>query len=185
MEATGTISVGESTDAQAYIRGRRGISPRWMMGIGLLGMIAAGLPAGFWATGSWTLAGLTVEATIFGLAVALVGLRLLGRPSISKALAARGQRFDLPLTLRQTPEELVYDLGEVVLSARWSCVTDLYQTRKYWVFLVQSSAMVLPRRFFATPEAEKAFIAEALSRMPDAARGRSPQAVKLADARQS
>jgi len=49
------------------------------------------------------------------------------------------------------------------------------------VFLVQSSAMVLPRRFFASPEAERAFIAEALSHMTEAARARSPDATRIVD----
>lgn len=95
-----------------------------------------------------------------------------------KALAKRGQAYEQPLSLRLTPEALVYDLGDLTMTANWRCVTDLFQTRKYWVFLVQSSAMVLPRRFFTTAEAEHNFIAEAMSRMTDAARARSPDAAK-------
>jgi hypothetical protein len=96
-----------------------------------------------------------------------------------KALADRGQSYEQALTLRLMPEALVYDLADLTMTARWPCVTDLYQTKKHWVFLVQSSAMVLPRRFFATPEAERDFIAEAMSRMADAARARSPDAVRV------
>jgi hypothetical protein len=107
-------------------------------------------------------------------------IQMLIGPSMRKALAERGQAYEQPLTLRLTPEALVYDLGELTMTARWPCVTDLYRTRKYWVFLVQSSAMMLPRRFFATPEAERDFIAAATLRMTDAARARSPDATKLA-----
>jgi hypothetical protein len=96
-----------------------------------------------------------------------------------KALAERGQAYEQSLTLRLTPEALVYDLADLTMTARWPCVTDLYQTRKYWVFLVQSSAMVLPRRFFITPEAERDFIVEAMARMTDAARARSPDAARV------
>jgi len=39
--------------------------------------------------------------------------------------------------------------------------------------------MVLPRRFFANPEAEQDFIVEAMSRMTDAARARSRDAAKI------
>lgn len=75
-------------------------------------------------------------------------------------------------------EALVYDLVELTMSARWACVTDLYYTRKYSVFLVQSSAMVLPRRFFTSPETEHDFMVEAMSRMTDAARARSKDAAR-------
>lgn len=75
-----------------------------------------------------------------------------GRLSMRKALAKRGQAYEQPLSLRLTPEALVYDLGDLTMTANWRCVTDLFQTRKYWVFLVQSSAMVLPRRFLQPPK---------------------------------
>jgi len=101
----------------------------------------------------------------------------LAGPAMRRALAKRGQRYEQALTLRLTPQALVYDLADLTMTANWPCVTDLYRTSKYWVFLVQSSAMVLPRRFFASTEAERAFIAEAMSRMSDAARARSPDAV--------
>lgn len=96
-----------------------------------------------------------------------------------KALAERAVEYEQPLTLRLTPDAIVYDLADLTMTARWRCVTDLYQTRKYWVFLVQSSAMVLPRRFFETPDAEREFIIEATSRMTDAARLRSADAIRI------
>jgi len=96
-----------------------------------------------------------------------------------KALAKRGTAYEQSLTFRLTSEAIVYDLGDLTMTARWPCVTDLYQTRKYWVFLVQSSAMVLPRRFFATLEAERDFIIEVTSRMTDAARARSPDVARF------
>ena len=96
-----------------------------------------------------------------------------------KALTERGQSYEQQLTFRLTPEAIVYELADLTMTARWSCVTDLYQTRKYWVFLMQSSAMVLPRRFFATCEDELNFIAQAISQMPAAARERSPDATRI------
>jgi hypothetical protein len=122
---------------------------------------------------------MAVDFTIGGLLVGVLLVQALAGPALRRALAARGQKHELALTLRLTPEAIVYDLVDLTMTAGWSCVTDLYRTRKHWVFLVQSSAMVLPRRFFATPEAERDFIAEALSRMTDAARARSPDAVGM------
>jgi len=106
-------------------------------------------------------------------------IRALMGPSMRKALAARGQACEQVLTLRLTDDAIIYDLGDLSMTARWACVTDLYRSPKHWVFLVQSSAMVLPRRFFMTPEAERDFIGEAMAMMSDAARARSPDAAKL------
>lgn len=179
MEAKGAIAAGETTAGLAYVKARRGLSPRQAKAIIIIGMVAIGIPMGAWLSGSWRAAAYSVEFAMVGLVVgALIAQALIG-PLTRKALALRGQAFEQPLVFRLTPEALVYDLADVTMTARWSCVTDLYRTRKYWVFLVQSSAMVLPRRFFATPEAERDFIAEAMSRMTGAARARSPDAAEL------
>lgn len=180
MEATGILAVGESATAMAYIKARRGVSPRQMKAIFLICMLAVGIPLGAWASGSWLAATLSVEFALVGAGAGMLIIQKLAGPSMRKALAERGQAYEQVLTLRLTPEALVYDLADLKMIARWPCVTDLYRTRKYWVFLVQSSAMVLPRRFFAAPEAEHDFIAEAMSRMTDAARARSPDAARLA-----
>jgi hypothetical protein len=182
MEATGVLVVGESAAAMAYIKARRGVSPRQMKAILLICMAAVGIPIGAWVSGSWLAAVLAVEFTIAGLAVGVLIVHRVTGPSMRKALAERGQAFEQPLTLRLTPEAVTYDLTDVLMTARWACVTDLYRTPKHWVFLVQSSAMVLPRRFFSTSEAERAFIAEAVSQMSAAARDRSPKAIRFAGA---
>lgn len=179
MEATGVLAVGESTTALAYIKARRGLSPRQVKVILMVCILAVGIPVGAWTSGSWLAAAMSVEFAVLGLGVGLLVIQMLAGPSMRKALAKRGQAYEQSLTLRLTPEALVYDLADMTMTARWPCVTDLYQTRKYWVFLVQSSAMVLPRRFFTTPQAERDFIAEAMSRMTDAARARSPDATRV------
>jgi hypothetical protein len=179
MEAWGILAAGESNAALAYVKARRGISQRQMKTILFVCMVAVGLPVGTWVSGSWSASLPSVEFAILGLIIGLFIIQALAGPAMRRALAKRGQEYELPLTLRLTPEAIVYDLADVTMTARWSCVTDLYRTRKYWVFLVQSSAMILPRRFFASPEAEREFIAEALSRMTDAARARSPDAVRV------
>ena len=179
MEASGILAAGESSAAMAYIKARRGVSPRQIKGILLVCMLAVGIPLGAWASGSWGSAMLSVESAIGGLFLGVLLVQVMAGPAMRKALAERGQRYEQALAFRLTPGALVYDLGDLTMTADWSCVTDLYRTRKYWVFLVQSSAMVLPRRFFATPEAEREFIAEAMSRMTATARARSPDAAKV------
>jgi len=179
MEASGILAAGESSSAMAYIKARRGVSLRQTKAILIVCMLAVGTPVGAWASGSWFTAILSVEFALGGLLLGVFILQRLAGPAMRKALAERGQRYEQALTLRVTPEALVYDLADLTMTASWPCVTDLYRTRKYWVFLVQSSAMVLPRRFFATPGAEREFIAEAMSRMSGAARARSPDAVRV------
>jgi len=177
MEASGVLAVGESAAAMAYIKARRGVSPRQVKAILVICMLAVGIPLGAWASGSWSSATVSVECALGGLVLGVFMVHWLAGPAMRRALAKRGQRYEQALTLRLTPQALVYDLADLTMTANWPCVTDLYRTSKYWVFLVQSSAMVLPRRFFASTEAERAFIAEAMSRMSDAARARSPDAV--------
>ncbi|KQM21321.1 YcxB family protein [Novosphingobium sp. Leaf2] len=179
MEATGVLLAGESTAALGYVKGRRGLSPRQSMVIVLVCMLTIGIGVGGWITGDWVAAVLSAEFAFVGLGGGLFVIHRLSAPAMRKALARRGQAYEHLLTLRITPEGLVYDLADLVMTANWACVTDLFATRKHWVFLVQSSAMILPRRFFATPEAERDFIAEALSHMTDAARARSPDAAKV------
>jgi hypothetical protein len=142
-------------------------------------MLAVGIPVGAWASGSWLGAALSVEFAIVGLIVGALVVQRIAGPLMRKALTERGQPYEQQLTFRLTPEGIVYDLTDLTMTARWSCVSDLYRTRKYWVFLVQSSAMVLPRRFFATREDELNFIAQAMSQMPAAAQERSPDATRL------
>lgn len=163
----------------AYIKARRGLSPRQIKVILLVCMLTVGILLGGWISGLWLTAVMSVDFAIGGLLLGLLLVQALAAPAMRKALAARGQNPRLALTLRLTPKTIVYDLVDLTMTASWSCVTDLYQTRRHWVFLAQSSAMVLPRRFFATLEAEREFIAEALSLMTDAARARSPDAVRI------
>ena len=179
MEATGVLAAGESSAAMAYIKARRGLSPRQTMLILLICMCALGVPVGIWTSSSWLNAVLPVEFAIVGLIVGALIVRRASAPLMRKALTARGQTYEQQLNLRLAPEAIVYDLADLTMTARWSCVTDLYLTRKYLVFLVQSSAMVLPRRFFATREDERDFIAQAMSLMPAAAQRRSPDAAKV------
>lgn len=180
MQASGILKIGETTTALAYVKGRRGISPRQVKLILILCMTLIGLPAGAWASGSWVAAAVSVECAIIGLGVGvLLATRLIG-PSGRKALAERGQPCEHSFTLRLSADALTYELGNLTMTARWPDVTDLYRTRRYWVFLIQNTAVVLPRRVFATEQAEHAFITEAASWMTTDARARSPDVTKSA-----
>ncbi|ADL00164.1 YcxB family protein [Brevundimonas subvibrioides] len=177
MDVSGELVVGESEAAMVYAKARRGMSPRQMKLALVVCMLLVAIPVGRWISGSWLSAIVTAEFAVVGLVVGLVLARALAGPAMRKALAARGQGHVIDVTFRLTQDALVYDLGDVTMTARWACVTDLFRTRKHWVFLVQSSAIVLPRRFFSTPEVERTFIANAMSRMTEPARARSRDAL--------
>jgi hypothetical protein len=68
MEAAGVLAVGESTTAMAYVKGRRGVSPRQVKAVLLVCMLGIGIPAARWLSGSWLTATLSVECALIGLA---------------------------------------------------------------------------------------------------------------------
>lgn len=185
MEVSGVIQAGESAAALGAIKGRRGLSPRWARVILLLPIMAVAIPINAWITGSLTKGAGVVECVIISAFAGGLIVRGLAPPMMRQALARRDQAFDQALTVRLTPQAVVYDLDHLVMTADWACVTDLYRTKRYWVFLVQSSAMVLPRRLFATAQDEARFIAQAVSFMTPAARARSPDAVGVGVAKVS
>jgi hypothetical protein len=180
MEVSGTIRAGESAAAMGAIKARRGLSPRQARWIVIALIVIIGIPSDAWITHSWSKGAACVEVIVITTFCAGLIVQALTTPTLRKALAARGQAFEQAMTLRLTPDAVSWDLGDLTMTATWPCVTDVYRTKQYWVFLVQSSAMILPRRFFATPQAEALFIAEAASRLTPAARARSPDAVQTA-----
>jgi hypothetical protein len=93
------------------------------------------------------------------------------------AFLRKSQPLDLPLRVQLTPEHLVYELGDTVSYAKWRCVTEVFRSHDYWIFVVQGSGVFAPRRLFAGPADEHGFISEALSYMSVEARQRSAGAV--------
>ncbi|MEN3749627.1 YcxB family protein [Sphingomonas sp. HF-S3] len=180
MEVSGVLVAGESTRTLAYIKGRNGLSPRWRTIIILCSMVAIGLPVGILVSPSWVDALLIVEFTFLGAIAGGLLAQRLWFSTMCKALVERGQAVEATLAFRLSVDGLSYGYENVTMTARWPALTDVFRTRDHWVFLVQGTAMVLPRRFFATPEAERAFIAAAVARMSEPARGRSPDAAALA-----
>ncbi len=97
-----------------------------------------------------------------------------------RLMTAKGIPLDLALRIEITDAALVYELGGVNHTAKWSAVTELFEKRGYWIFLVQSTPYYAPQRFFADQASEKTFVAAALARMSEAARQQSPDAVHFA-----
>ncbi|MDH7640522.1 hypothetical protein [Sphingomonas oryzagri] len=104
----------------AYIKARRGVSPRQTKLILLIFMLAVGVPVGAWASGSWLDAGLSVEFAVVGLIVGALVVQRIARSLMRKALTERGQAYEQRLTFRLAPEGIVYDLTDLTMTARWS-----------------------------------------------------------------
>jgi hypothetical protein len=62
---------------------------------------------------------ISVEFALIGLVMGLLIIQRLAGPSMRKALTERGQAYEQSLTLRLTPEALVYDLADLTMTARW------------------------------------------------------------------
>jgi hypothetical protein len=114
---------------------------------------------------------------------AIVYLFVVRRVAIKRfrsRMVQKGHPPDLQLRMEITPEALLYSLGGIRQIADWSAVSELFESRGYWIFLAQSSPYFAPKRFFESFAAEKAFVASALAHMSDDARARSKKAVAFA-----
>jgi len=115
-----------------------------------------------------------------GWAIYLFGMRRFMLWRFRRRFTARGIPLDLPMQIELGLDELIYSVGETTLHAKWTCVLEIFPSRGYWIATAQASTVFVPKRFFPDAAGERAFIAEALSRMSDTARGRSPEAVRFA-----
>jgi len=116
---------------------------------------------------------------------ALLCLRLEKRMKVRflrKALQERGTALPLPISLTITADAFVYDEDGVLTTAKWPNVSEVLSSHDFWVFFVALDPIIVPKRFFLDENAERGFIAEALTHMTEAARTRSKKAVKFVGA---
>ena len=104
----------------------------------------------------------------------------ISRRQIRERLTDRGMSDPFPVAFELTDEALVISQGQLTHVWRWPAVSDLFRVGGFWVFVAQGDPAYLRRNMFLTAEAERAFLAEALNRMPQAARTRSREAMAVA-----
>ena len=97
-----------------------------------------------------------------------------------KAYQTRGLVSPFPCAFEVTDGGLVIDTGRATMTAAWPAVSDLFVAGPYWIVLTEGTPHFLPKRFFASPAEEKAFLGQVLARMSPEARERSPEAVSAA-----
>jgi len=87
-------------------------------------------------------------------------------------------RFRQTLTLNQDTIELTS--GAVHAVAPWVAVTEVFETKGYWIFMVGMNPWHVPKRFFGDVAAERDFIRAALAHFDSGSRDRSKKAVTFA-----
>jgi hypothetical protein len=170
----GILRVGEANaTVEAIARRQRG--SQWYYWAALVLLDTAGAFAGAKAWPERPDLGIVAGVLI----ATVIYVQLARRWTVARVrsrFAKQGLGTELDLSMQILSDVFCYRVGDVDQRASWRAVTELFHSRHYWIFLVQGSAWFLPQRFFAEKEAERAFIGEALLRMTDEARARSPEA---------
>lgn len=105
-----------------------------------------------------------------------------GRWVVAKSTRERGYRNVVPIRFLVAEDGFHVTAEFSRTHVSWPGVTEIAPMRKrHWLIILAGSGYVIPRRFFANVEAERAFIRDALGHMSEAARGRSKKAVAFAE----
>lgn len=99
-----------------------------------------------------------------------------------RKLADRGVSGPLPSSWEITEEGFVYRIAGMEKTARWDAISEVFQTKGWWVLIAQGEGFYLPRRLFPAPAAERDFIASVLARLTEPAAKRSRAAAVFAGA---
>jgi MFS family permease len=188
MQVSGILRVGEAAPVAARVARRMSGVGAWRgalwLGFIVLAAILGAAAAIFvgrafgWSWGdSPMLGGLGVASgAVAGRILGVPLFRKWGVARFRKRFVALGQEPELPLSITIEADTLTYVIGLLEKRARWSAVTELFPVPGYWVFIAQATPFWVPDRFFPDDAARRAFIAEALGHMTDAARKRSVKA---------
>jgi hypothetical protein len=183
----GRIRAGEAARAgQAVAARQRGST--FLLYLIVAGLIVAGALLGYWmGVAVNAVAGRSVIdpwlTQLIGMILGWLAYAKTFRPYLTlrfkRKMSARGLSTEMDMSFEAGPSGFKSTVGAVSKAADWTSVTELFQKHGYWIFLVQMEGWYLPRRYFQTPEGEKAFLRECLEHMTEAARGRSPDAVSF------
>jgi hypothetical protein len=177
MQASGEIRLGE-TGAASRMLGRKlagnGLVPLVIALAALIGISVLSqtvIPVFFPDSGLW------VELAIILIAVGgFWGFLRWQRHSLIRGWQARGVPLQSPVTFRLAPDALEVEQATWIARYRWPGISELTQTKAHWVYIGPGLAYCLPKRFFANPAEERAFIRSSLEHMTTDARARSDAA---------
>jgi len=178
MEITGEIGTFESRIAcgplNKHVLGWRRHFQWYVLALILIGGFAGSWLVDRFAPGQGYLA---------NLATALLGLFLLFRyaPKMAQdAWRIRGVPARMDMTYRIEEEVFVIAGPTAETRLAWWSISEIIPGRGCWLFVGMGMAYFLPRRFFADPIAEAAFLRACLEKMQPEARARSSKAAALA-----
>lgn len=105
-----------------------------------------------------------------------IGAVFLFNGLLKAKLRKRGERASFPLTfsIEDRGLRLTTALSESVTF--WPSFGEVTHDVNYWILIVERSAFVLPKRFFATAAAERAFVGAIWERLDEKVRARSHKA---------
>jgi hypothetical protein len=157
--------------------------------LAIVTLIVGGAVLGYWAgVGVMALTHWYADVWLFefggmvlGWLAYVKGCRPLLIHRFKRKMDQRGLPTEMDMSFDVGPVGFKSTVGAVSKTADWNAVTDVFENHGYWIFLVQMDAWFVPRRYFESPESEKAFLRECLSHMTEAARGRSVKVVSFAN----
>ena len=119
-----------------------------------------------------------ISTVALGIALVTGAVFLLNR-RLKAAAQRRGARASFPLTfsIEDRGLKLTTSLSESVTF--WGSFGEVTHNASYWILIVERSAFLLPRRFFASPAEEKAFLGAMWERLGDDVRARSSKAAQF------
>ena len=182
VEANADVKLGEAFKpaAEAQARVYRGeIAGTVALALPFVGGVVVGTVAGMAVSiwypqwGSWPTSILSLAGMTIGL---FLGLRAYSRRHMGGFLAALREMGSPPLfptRFRFTPEAIETENERVSHRIAWDAVLFVAPGRDHWLVQADTLTLAVPRRAFADPAAEQAFLDLAQARMAEAARSRS------------
>ena len=180
---TGDIRFGETNGAGRVLVGRLA-GPYWLpLALFILAILAGGF--------GWTplfgryvpddLQWLQLPVSLAWIGGCWIAYVRLSRWRLRRGWERRGVVSPYRTTFALEDEAFVVTSDVSQMRVLWAGVTELAPTKRLWIFVINGLGYCLPRRLFGDVEAERAFIAAALARMEDSARGRSPEAMRFTE----
>ncbi|MFI4976116.1 MAG: YcxB family protein [Caulobacterales bacterium] len=181
-EASGLYHIGEARSAMRILAGRLFGLRRFQL-VALMAFLFVSI-VGAMGIVNWLVppdrpgnAGASLIAISITCAVAYSLYVWWWRVGYVKAWERRG--VENPTQSRFTVEDaaLVVASGPTTTRVEWRGIIEIAPSPTHWIFVGNGIGYCLPKRFFGDKAAERAFIDAALSRMNEAARERSREAV--------
>jgi YcxB-like protein len=182
MEVRGEFLLGENHYASGLLR-QRLLGWRRFAGLGWVVLVATGLLASIPVLKAVDARPPPLLVLAVYVALASGGYLLIARwvrASLIRSWIARGAANPTSISFKASEAGLEMEGIASTTLLHWSAVSEILPTKRHWIFIGNSLAYTLPKRFFPDHATEQAFIRTAMSHLGEAARARSRQAADFA-----